>query len=101
MKPIEILEAEVQSLRTQLEREKRQTAEVETWLRSADREREKFQKQAFELAAQLEEKAREIARLRIGLAGIIELGKRDLSNPKYDGYFEQASQALTPPERKP
>lgn len=28
------------------------------------------------------------------LQGIIEVGKRDLSNPKYDGYFEAAKQAL-------
>lgn len=28
------------------------------------------------------------------LRGIIEIGKRDMSNPKYDGYFTEASEAL-------
>lgn len=28
------------------------------------------------------------------LEGILEIGKRDMSNPKYDGYFEDARQAL-------
>jgi hypothetical protein len=28
------------------------------------------------------------------LRGIIEIGKRDMSNPKYDGYFESARVAL-------
>ena len=28
------------------------------------------------------------------LQGIIEIGKRDLSNPKYDPFFEEAKAAL-------
>jgi len=28
------------------------------------------------------------------LQGILEIGKRDMSNPKYDGYFEEAKAAL-------
>ena len=28
------------------------------------------------------------------LKGIIEIGKRDMSNPKYDGYFEEAKQVI-------
>ena len=28
------------------------------------------------------------------LAGILEIGKRDMSNPKYDGYFEFARSAV-------
>ena len=40
---------------------------------------------------QLEE---ENATLREALQGILEIGKRDMTNPKYDGYFEQAQQAL-------
>lgn len=28
------------------------------------------------------------------LRGIIEIGKRDMSNPKYDGYFESAREIL-------
>lgn len=28
------------------------------------------------------------------LAGIVEIGKRDLSNPKYDGYFRMAREAI-------
>jgi hypothetical protein len=29
------------------------------------------------------------------LEGIIEIGKRDMSNEKYDGYFESARAAIT------
>ena len=32
--------------------------------------------------------------LLAALAGIIEIGKRDLTNPKYDAYFEEARAAL-------
>ena len=28
------------------------------------------------------------------LAGIVEIGKRDMSNPKYDGYFKSARAAI-------
>lgn len=41
-----------------------------------------------------EQQAQEIARLREALKGILEIGKRDMTNPKYDEYFEQAKQAL-------
>lgn len=34
------------------------------------------------------------AKLVEALRGIIEIGKRDMSNPKYDGYFESAKEAL-------
>jgi hypothetical protein len=30
----------------------------------------------------------------VTLRGILEIGKRDLSNPKYDGYFDTARQAI-------
>lgn len=40
------------------------------------------------------EQRRVIARLREALEGILEIGKRDMTNPKYDVYFEQAQQAL-------
>ncbi len=32
--------------------------------------------------------------MREALKGILEIGKRDMSNPKYDGYFEAAQAAL-------
>ena len=32
------------------------------------------------------------------LKGIIQIGKRDLSNPKYDGYFKEAEQAIAKAE---
>ena len=35
-------------------------------------------------------------RLREALQGILDIGKRDMTNPKYDGYFEAAEAALTP-----
>ena len=37
-------------------------------------------------------------RLREALEGILDIGKRDMTNPKYDGYFEAARAALTPAE---
>ncbi len=33
--------------------------------------------------------------LENALRGIIEIGKRDMSNPKYDGYFEEAKEVLS------
>ena len=36
--------------------------------------------------------------LLAALRGIIEIGKRDLSNPKYDGYFEEARTAIAKAE---
>ena len=33
-------------------------------------------------------------RLAEALRGIVEIGKRDLTNPKYDAYFEAARAAL-------
>ena len=34
------------------------------------------------------------ADLLAALKGIIDIGKRDMSNPKYDGYFESAREAV-------
>jgi hypothetical protein len=34
-------------------------------------------------------------RSMMALQGILDIGKRDMTNPKYDGYFEAARQALT------
>ena len=33
-------------------------------------------------------------RLRSALEGIVSIGKRDMSNPKYDGYFDTAQTVL-------
>ena len=33
-------------------------------------------------------------RVENALRGILEIGKRDMSNPKYDGYFREAEAAL-------
>jgi len=33
------------------------------------------------------------------LRGIIEIGKRDMSNPKYDGYFDDAEKVLAEYEK--
>lgn len=35
-----------------------------------------------------------IGELKSALRSIIEIGKRDMSNPKYDGYFEHAKKIL-------
>lgn len=57
-----------------------------------------FYHNAANIARQMEERWKEanieIATLREALQGILEIGKRDMTNPKYDGYFEQAQQAL-------
>ena len=49
---------------------------------------------AFDEQMVLREATRQITELRAALQGIIEIGKRDMSNPKYDGYFEAARRAL-------
>src|SRR5208283_5702605 len=36
-------------------------------------------------------------KLEQALRGIMEIGKRDMSNPKYDGYFDTAREALAAP----
>ena len=35
--------------------------------------------------------------LEEALRSILEIGKRDMTNPKYDSYFETAEQLLNPP----
>lgn len=40
-------------------------------------------------------------RLERALRGILEIGKRDMSNPKYDGYFNEAREALAAPDEPP
>jgi hypothetical protein len=42
----------------------------------------------------LEQPGEKSLRLRHALKAILEIGKRDLSNPKYDGYFEEARLAI-------
>lgn len=37
-------------------------------------------------------------RIEQALRMILEIGKRDMSNPKYDGYFKEAKEALARPE---
>jgi len=49
---------------------------------------------ARELEVKLYLSIRENQKLRAALEGIISIGKRDLTNPKYDGYFEAAREAL-------
>ena len=41
-----------------------------------------------------EELQQQVRDLREALGGIIEIGKRDMTNPKYDSYFEKAHAAL-------
>lgn len=36
----------------------------------------------------------ELKGLAEAFTGILEIGKRDMTNPKYDGYFESAKEAL-------
>jgi hypothetical protein len=44
--------------------------------------------------ATMEQPGEKSLRLRHALKAILEIGKRDLSNPKYDGYFEEARLAI-------
>ena len=65
-----------------------QRAEIErrqAQLATAKRELEHWTHDSF--------KRREAA-LREALQGILDIGKRDMSNPKYDGYFAAAREAL-------
>lgn len=46
-----------------------------------------------------------LERVAESLQGILDIGKRDMSNPKYEGYFETAHNALAnyralPPSRQ-
>lgn len=54
-----------------------------------------FQKERFEkLKTLLKHRMPDQSEAREALKGIMEIGKRDMSNPKYDGYFEAANEAL-------
>jgi hypothetical protein len=46
------------------------------------------------LRTPLEQMKERIRVLEEALRGILEIGKRDMSNPKYDTYFEEARAAL-------
>lgn len=73
------------------------------WLRLHDAEQraeiERLQAQLATAKGEIEHwthdsfKRREAA-LREALQGILDIGKRDMSNPKYDGYFATAREAL-------
>lgn len=63
--------AEIERLQAQLATAKR---ELEHWTHDSFKRRE--------------------AALREALQGILDIGKRDMSNPKYDGYFAAAREAL-------
>lgn len=47
-----------------------------------------------------EQSETDIKLLLEALKGILEIGKRDMSNPKYDGYFEFAYEVIAKVERK-
>jgi hypothetical protein len=47
-----------------------------------------------DLVAAVNQRAERVRVLEEALRGILEIGKRDMSNPKYDGYFEEARAAL-------
>src|SRR5260370_37153380 len=46
------------------------------------------------LSRQIDELLHHEALVADALQGILEIGKRDMSNPKYDGYFQFAKDAL-------
>lgn len=74
-------------------------ADHEQALAEKDREIERLQAQLATAKGEIEHwthdsfKRREAA-LREALQGILDIGKRDMSNPKYDGYFATAREAL-------
>ena len=49
---------------------------------------------AFDERLVLQEATRQLLELREALQDIVDIGKRDLRNPKYDSYFETAKIAL-------
>ena len=67
---------------------------------------EQLQRADAELIASAPALRDERDRLREALQGILDIGKRDMTNPKYDGYFEAAEAALrqrasgSPPTRR-
>ena len=70
-KKIDQQAAEIERLQAQLAQAK---GELEHWTHDSFKRRE--------------------AALREALQGILDIGKRDMSNPKYDGYFAAAREAL-------
>ena len=48
------------------------------------------------LADNMERLIAERDSLKTALQGLLELGRKDTSNPKYDGYYAEARAALTP-----
>ncbi len=52
------------------------------------------------MIAELDGLRQQNAELLEALKGIIEIGKRDMSNPKYDGYFNAARAAIAEAENK-
>jgi len=54
-----------------------------------------------ELLKRLADREASVRKMREALQGIINIGKRDMSNPKYDGYFESARAALAAPDAPP
>ena len=55
---------------------------------------------ALEFDAIARERDEVTEKLAEALQGIIDIGKRDLKNPKYDGYFISAKEALVYHERR-
>jgi len=51
--------------------------------------------QLFDLSARLAAVEAERDRLKAALQALLELGRKDTSNPKYDGYYDEARAALT------
>jgi hypothetical protein len=49
---------------------------------------------APQMDAQIQSLEQDNARLREALEGLVSLGRKDLSNPKYDAYFQTATEAL-------
>jgi len=47
----------------------------------------------------LRERVKALERVREALEGIIDIGKRDTTNPKYNGYFDEAKEALAACEK--
>ena len=63
---------------------------------SAFRPYDKFRMRATAYAlARAEARLRKYERVELALRGILDIGKRDTSNPKYDGYFEEANNSLS------
>lgn len=58
------------------------------------KDNERLGEENLKLQGRLVQERDAAQRLKLALEGVVEIGKRDMTNPKYDGYFAAARAAL-------